>query len=179
MPPRSLVAVSATLVVLGASLTAAASPAVPPLKRPPATAHAAGVVAGWDAGASVIAIVDPDVWGAPKAVRRAVRAGAGVEVTIGRRTRIIGEDPDGVRAPMSAAELFDRLDDGGLESDVEAFGRVAKGAVPGPDRMVDVTATRLIVHLPPPEDGDWGDGGDPGDGGGFGDEPGDPDLPEN
>lgn len=66
-----------------------------------------------------------------------------------------------------------------LESDIEAFGRVATGAVPGPDGMVDVTATRLIVHLPPPEDVDPGDDGGLGDEGDLGDVPPDEDLPEN
>jgi len=177
MPQRTLVAVTATLLVLGASLTAAASPASRSLKRPPATAHAAGVVADWDAGAAVIAIADPDVWGAPKAVRRAVRSGAGVEVTIGRRTRILGEDDGGVRAPMAAADLFTQLDAAVRESDIEVFGRVAKGVVPGPDRMVELTATRLIVHLPPPGDADPGDEGDLADEGDRGEAPPDEDLP--
>ncbi len=174
MPTRPFIAIAAALAVLAGSLSAAvAAPHAKARGKAPAAPAVRtlvdGVASDWDAAAGTVALDAAQLRGGPKALRRAVRRGAAVTVTVGASTRIVVEDADGVRSRVTASELFDDLDLAEDDVDVEASARVPRTARAS-GGQVTLPATRVVAYLPPAAEDDpaTDEGDDPGwdDGGG-------------
>lgn len=176
MSTRALVAVATALITVGLTFGASAAPK-PRAERPaPAQAIVEGQVVDWSAAARSLTIADPRVVGGSRRVQRMLRPLDEVRVAIGPRTRIVAEDADGLRARIGAGELFAELDESAEVLSVTVGAtvttRTGRRAGAGPR----VTAKRIVLHLPAPEDGeaDLGDE-EPGEGDGDGGvDPGDP-----
>jgi hypothetical protein len=187
-PPttRWVIALAAALAVLAGSLSAAtAAPrAAARAKAPKAPAVRAlvdGVASDWDAAAGTVDLDAAALRGGPAALRRAVRRGAAVTVTVGPSTRIVVQDADGVRSRVTAGELFDALDLAEDDVELEASARVPRTAR-ARRGTVTLRATRVVAYLPPAatdepgaDEGDdpgWDGGDDPGwDDGGPAEDP--------
>ncbi|WP_217923928.1 hypothetical protein [Miltoncostaea oceani] len=170
--------------VLGA-IAAPARHAAPPAPRTLPVAVEA-TAAGWDAarGALVLTEVAP-VRGARPA-RRALRAVRRLPAAVTPTTVIVAEDEEGYRERLTPDELVAELDAAEDEVLAEVSGRLrlpaARGGRPAAGARPTLTAARIVVHLPPPAEGDdpYGDdiGALPGDEG-IDDEPLiDPDDPD-
>ena len=176
MPTRHLIALTAALAMAGTSIAAAtAAPGhgagVRARDARTVPVQVEGVASDWDAADGAIALDGAELRGGPKALRRAVRRGATVTLTIGASTRIVVEDADGVRSRVAADELFDDLDLAEDDVDVEATARVPRTARASGGE-VTLPATRVVAHLPPAAEDDpgAGDADDPGDDDGGGTE---------
>lgn len=162
MRQRTLVTVATALATLGLVLTASAAPQ-PHAERPGAARVTIDGVAGdWDAGASSITVLDPDVHGGSRAARRVLRSLDEIELGVGPRTRIVTEDADGVRERIDADALFADLDDSAGDLDVEASALVERRASRRDGAVPTVTAKRIVLYLPAPEDA-TDPGADPAD----------------
>lgn len=167
MRQRTLVAVTTTLATLGLVLTASAAPQSHSDRPAPARVTIDGLAGDWDADASSITIVDPDVHGGSRAARRVLRSLDEIDLAIGPRTRIVTEDEDGVRERIDAETLFADLDASADDLEIEAGALVARGAGAADAADPVVTAKRIVVYLPPADDAT-----DPAD-----DSPDDPEPP--
>ncbi len=165
MRQRTVIALIAVLATLGVVLTAAAAPSRHAGTRPPARVALEGGVVDWDAQASSLTLAEPSVTGGPRALRRALRALDVVEVAIGRRTRILSEDADGVRERIAPGDLFAELDDDVDGLDAEVVALVARSTRRGSAAARSITAKRIVVYLPVSDDeGETGeDDPDPSD----------------
>lgn len=110
----------------------------------------------WDADAPSLTVEDPDVFGGPRAVRRALRALPELEIGFGPRTRLYIEDEDGGRERVTTDELVMELEESSDDLDVEAFGI---SVVPRPetadqDAQPRLTAKRIVLHANLPDDVD-------------------------
>jgi hypothetical protein len=168
MPTRPIIALTAALVLAGSAVAAAgAAPGhgsgVRARDAHAVRVQAEGVASDWDAAAGGVALDGAELSGGPRALRRAVRRGAGVTLRIGPSTRIVVEYADGVRSRVDADELFDDLDLAADDVDLEAVARVPRTARAAGGE-VELPATRVVAYLPPAAEDDPGTdaGDDPG-----------------
>ena len=141
-----------TLATLGLVLTASAAPR-PHAQRsasapPPARVMVDGLAGDWDADASHLTVVDPDVHGGSRAARRLLRARDEIDLGIVPATRIVTEDADGVRERIDADTLFADLDESLDDVNVEAAALVRRRAGRRGAAVLTITAKRIVVHLP-------------------------------
>ena len=160
MRQRTLVAVTTTLATLGLVLSASAAPSSHSgrhaERQAPLRLTLEGVISDWDADAPSITVEDPDVFGGNRAARRLVRTLGDVDLGIGPRTRIVTEDDEGVRERITADDLFAELDESADDLDVEVRGLLVPGGPRVRDAAPQITAKRIVLHLPAPDEADDG-----------------------
>lgn len=161
MRQRTLVAATTALATLGLVLTASAAPRPHAPRSAPAPAPARVLVDGlagdWDADASYLTVIDPDVRGGSRAARRLLRARDEIDLGIRPATRIVTEDADGVRERIDADTLFADLDESADDLEVEATALVGRRAGRRGRAALTVTAKRIVLHLPADVEADPGD----------------------
>ena len=152
---RTLVAVTSTIASLGLVFSASASPSHVE-RHGPSRLGVEGIVSDWDADAPSITVEDPDVHGGTRAVRRVLRRLPELDVAIGPRTRIVTDDDEGGRERISADDLFAELDASADDLDVEVQGQLAAPVDPAAGSPPVITAKRIVLHVPAPDQADDG-----------------------
>lgn len=163
MRQRTLVAVTTTLATLGLVLTASAAPQSHSNRAAPVRVTVDGLAGDWDADASSLTVLDPEVHGGSRAARRVLRSLDEIDLGIGARTRIVTEDEAGVRERIDAETLFADLEESGEDLEVEATALVARRAVRRDGGAPLITAKRIVLYLSAVDDDVTDDAPDPAD----------------
>lgn len=156
MRQRTLVVIATAAATLGLALTASAAPQQQAERTgpPPSRVSLGGVVVDWDADGESLVLEEPEAYGGSRAVRRLIRSADEVTLDIGPRTRIVVEHDDGLRERIPVEELVEELELSLADLDVEAQGLVARGAHRRAAGPVHVSAKRIVLFLPGPDEAD-------------------------
>jgi hypothetical protein len=142
----------AALLLAACAVSALAAPrAQAPAPRVVTAAVEGSAVAG-NPARSTISLAEARAVRGPRTARRAVGALRRLAVGIAPSTVLVTEEEDGYRERVERDDLFAILDDAGEALPVEASGRLT---IPRAGRgRATLAARRVIVHLPPADEGD-------------------------